>query len=903
MDISLGEYPDEPSINFKEEIHRKRPSYTNFIEQKLSKKLVDPYSAFQPFNESSRAFYPFIKKLKDEVLKPDDVILDTWCRTGWSTFFLAAMFPEQEVISIWEGDKDVLGYQGFDYWFSPERKPSNARIIFTNINKKLPLKSRSIKLVYGLDTLHRYDQSTLVPELFRVVKTDGVVVFPHIHLTNSSPDPFFERGEKQLHGTDYERYFKSFLMDKEMEAYVNSEPRMFALDKPEILKNDPNTKDYNAIIAAIPKKLGGFELEPYQLEFQNILNQFILTNPYLDINLNNGIVKLDKDYLNGVVGEMLDRHPIYHKKIKSAHNFQLSDIQTKILYLANHNYSNKEIVELIKIEEDEFVSEILELASIEIIHVLPLSRDAKNLQAFHSAKKTTNIEEHTLQNLRSNADPRWNSHVIINDIDESELSRNDTIYLINQIQGRLAAAGMKAGDNIAISSKPHFEALLVFWAAVEIGVEVCILNTELPSKAKCELLEELMPILIYVDSNTYLELSNQFVDNVIFFDDERFDGKKSDSFSHWMEGETSESEISNYQVSSDSNAAILYTSGTTGKPKGIRLSHGALYRSGQLFSEIYGWTHEDRLIMVTELDSMSGLRNVAVATQFSGTTVVVTDFNENNQVFSIIEAIRKNKVTLLSATPALINQLVQLGEKIRGDLKSLRQVICTGGKLTKKLASDFEKCYGLRIYNYYGLTETTGLCIGEYPGTAYSEYGSIGVSIDSATQIVDDNDQILDFDEVGRLRIFNDRLMTGYFNDQDQSNLQIKNGWLYTGDLATQDKNGFFFLKAREREIVKDPTGNITYLSEVEDCILSHEEVEDVVVCPIDHHEIEQLVAFIILKSDHNSDLKDNLRVHVSNQLGKWKSPMFMEFIAKFPVNSRGKIDKKALVGKLQAAN
>ncbi|MEP2772002.1 MAG: AMP-binding protein [Fulvivirga sp.] len=899
-------YSQDPFSNYHRlsvKIQDKKESYKEFINQKIAKELIDPYSAFQPFNESSRSFYPFIVEIKEKILKPGDIILDTWCRTGWTAYFLSALFPEQKILSVWEGNKDVLGYQGFDYWLSPERRPDNLEVIFTDLNYQLPLKDDVVKLVYGLDTLHRYDQVSLIYELLRVTSSDGVILWPHVHLTNNDPVPFFERGEKQLHGLDYAHYLDKILSAKERVGFVVSEPEMFKISKETKLKSTPNTEDYNALIGILPKTLRDFTLMPYAFEVEEPSRLFIMANPYLKIDLNQAKVSVDRNYLNGAVGKMMDRHPIYDRKMGAADGFQLTENQTKALYLSTHNYSFAEIANLLSIDNEVLMSELKDLVEKEIVHILPLSISAMNLQAFHSAKcPVEDTSNHTLSQLRLLSDSYFKDQpILINTLDSSELQKEDVNYLIQKIQSRFLKSGTSNGDKIIITSKPHFEAVLIFWAASEMGIEVCILSSEMPAKVKHQLIKELNPKMVFTDEVIYGELKGLLSEyRLITFDEEAFSYSEEDLFSSWLE--EGEQPILNEVVrpTPESIAAILFTSGTTGLPKGIRLSHGALYRSGALLSQTYQWCAGDRLLMVAELDSMSGLRNTCIATQFKGTTLVVPNFTDDPHIFSLVESIKQQQITILTATPALIKQFIQLGKRIKSDISTLRQVICTGGNLTKDTINEFKNIFEIKVINYYGLTETTGLCIGELENDLNNVTGSIGKSIDSVAQVVDNDLKLLAPGEVGRLRVFNDRLMSGYLKPDDCSNLSIKNGWLYTGDWAVQDEDGNFFLKGRERDIIKNQAGNIVYLSEVEQCLATHSKVKDAAICSEQNESGEYLSAFVIPNDDFaqetNELLKSELKQFVSNELGASKVPVEIFFTHRFISNSRGKIDKKALL-------
>ena len=112
------------------ELHKEKFSdqvqYQRFLEEKAQRGTSDLYAAFQPFNESTRALYPLLELLR-EVLQPGDLILDTWCRTGWSGELLAGLFPQQRIIPLWEGDSNVLGHRGFSHWIGEGRRAAEAK--------------------------------------------------------------------------------------------------------------------------------------------------------------------------------------------------------------------------------------------------------------------------------------------------------------------------------------------------------------------------------------------------------------------------------------------------------------------------------------------------------------------------------------------------------------------------------------------------------------------------------------------------------------------------------------------------------------------------------------------------------------------------------------------------------
>lgn len=150
--------------------------YEEFIRRKNRRPLIDAYSSFQPFNEVIRAFFPFIGLLKRQ-LKPGDVILNLWGRSGWATSLLAGLFARQQILTTWEVGRDVLGRKGYGFWFSGPESPGNVQILFHDLRQPLPLPDGSVAVVIGMDVLHRHDLSDFVGELLRVVRADGGCCF------------------------------------------------------------------------------------------------------------------------------------------------------------------------------------------------------------------------------------------------------------------------------------------------------------------------------------------------------------------------------------------------------------------------------------------------------------------------------------------------------------------------------------------------------------------------------------------------------------------------------------------------------------------------------------------------------------------------------------------------------
>jgi DNA-binding CsgD family transcriptional regulator len=357
-------------------------SYQDYCDTKQQRSVMEVYAAFQPFNESCRAIYPFIDYLQQQ-LKPGDLILDTWARTGWSSFLLAALFPEQRVVAIWEGDNSVLGYTGYSYWFSAERRPSNLTVIFLASHQDLPFPDNSAALIHGHDIVHRRPMPHYLQDVIRVGREDGTILLPHIHLSNSEPDPYFKRGGQYRHSRDYYAYLKQCLSNDKREVRLLSEPALFEQSRPLQLTNTAEFEDYNGMIVIANSELLNGELtENFLLQVDK--NTHAVTNPLLLVCPLTGLVLFNEQGLGNQLDYLLQRHPVYKHRLERVLSFNVSTLQRQILQLCDQHKSVAAIAYELQMSEEQVQSHLLELSQHELIAVLPVTQAALDLQRFHS---------------------------------------------------------------------------------------------------------------------------------------------------------------------------------------------------------------------------------------------------------------------------------------------------------------------------------------------------------------------------------------------------------------------------------------------------------------------------------------------------------------------------------------
>lgn len=887
----------ENNYNAIKKIIQETKRYELFLKQKGRRPNYDVYACFQPFNEAVKALYPFLKKLQQEV-KKGDVILNMWDRSGWLTTLLSGLFPAQHIITTWEGNKDILGYKGFSFWMKENK---NVTILFCDLNAPLPIKDKSIAFSVGLDAFHRFNQHLLINELMRVVKDDGAIIFPHVHLSNSEPEPFFERGGKQRHGKEYDEAFQLLTANTNWKGFVFSEPALFSANDIDCAASipvisNPNTSDYNAMLALLPKAWENEMLSAFTLkDISTIGDSYILVNSLLQIDLHKQQVSIDFNHMNGAAGSLLKRHPVYLERIKDLEDYHITELAAKTIYLANKGFSINEICGGLHIDTDTIIAELTMLETAGLVQVLPISYDGFRLQNHLISQQyiIPKYKQH-LQALWKNSVALFADNIaLVSLMDGSEFTYQDCDDIIKTILLTLKKSNIKKGDKIIICSKSHSEAILLFWACMQAGIVVVPIGMHLSAAAFTFIVAQTNPVLCFTNQSVLAENKYSFgnITTILFDEAVMEENDNGLYFSNWLTEE--EFSYKEATISHTNEAVILFTSGSTGIPKGVQLSHGNLYRSGRLITETFCWEAEDRFLAFGGLDSMSGLRNATIAPAHVGASVVIPTEGSGNNLFTIVEDVAQNKVTILGCNPAMLHQLVKHRDKIGSQLQSVKTLICTGNKLSNTLRADFKNAYNLPILNYYGLTETTGICISQSMGDVQIDLDTIGKPIDCIAQIVNEQGAIVPAGEEGELRIFSENLMQGYFKDDIQTALVLRDGWFYTLDLARYTRDGNIELVGRKRDIVKTATEELVYLPVVQQFINSLSFVEDCYVCSFQKENTEKIAAFIVLKKDVDSveqAIKLEIKNAIAKNLGENKVPNKITFLPALPYSENGKL-------------
>lgn len=345
---------------------------------------------------------------------------------------------------------------------------------------------------------------------------------------------------------------------------------------------------------------------------------------------------------------------------------------------------------------------------------------------------------------------------------------------------------------------------------------------------------------------------------------------------------------------SEKCAEIIFTSGSTGKPKGVMISHKNLIANTSSIVEYLQLTEDDRMLVVLPFYYCYGLSLLHTHLRAGGSIV----FN-NSFIFlgGVLKALLDYKCTGFAGVPSHFQILLRKSDSFKQTrFPDLKYVTQAGGKLAPIFIDEFREAHPeTRFVVMYGQTEATARLSWLPPEVYDQRKGSMGRGIPGVElRVVNENGELIRPGETGEVIARGDNIMMGYFADEEGTKNAIRNGWLYTGDLGTVDEDGYIYLTARSKEIIK-VRGKRISPKEIEAVILALPEVIDCTIEGVeDEIEGEMLKATVTVRRDSIGTLtKDRLIQHCSQHLALFKVPQVYEFRDDLTISPTGKKIKK----------
>jgi long-chain acyl-CoA synthetase len=340
----------------------------------------------------------------------------------------------------------------------------------------------------------------------------------------------------------------------------------------------------------------------------------------------------------------------------------------------------------------------------------------------------------------------------------------------------------------------------------------------------------------------------------------------------------------------DEVAIILYTSGTTGKPKGAMLTHKNLYSNASDVGDYLKMSEQDRVITTLPMFHVFCLTVALNAPLLTGATLLIAPKFSPKDIF---ELAKEYEATVFAGVPTMYNFIYQYPEGNPEDLKSLRLCISGGASLPVALLTNFEKKFNVRVSEGYGLSEASPVtCFN--PLDRPRKAGSIGTSIlHVENKIVNELGEEVPVGEVGELIVQGPNVMKGYYKMPEETEATIREGWLYTGDLARMDEEGYFYIVDRKKDLIIVGGYNV-YPREVEEVLYNHPEVVEAAVLGVPDSNLGEAVkCYVVTKNPAVTET--DLLEYCQEHLAKYKVPSSIDFLEELPKNTTGKILRRAL--------
>ncbi len=351
------------------------------------------------------------------------------------------------------------------------------------------------------------------------------------------------------------------------------------------------------------------------------------------------------------------------------------------------------------------------------------------------------------------------------------------------------------------------------------------------------------------------------------------------------------------QTRADDSAVILYTSGTTGQPKGAELSHANMLVNAMVCQDLLGSRVGDvQLIVLPLYHSMAQTVIMNSGLYAGASSVLMTRFEPQ----AVLETLLKEKVTIFGGVPtmywAILNSLTASGFDPSGIKQTLRVCGSGGASLPEQIKLRFESLFETQILEGYGLSETSPAVCFTHRDQTWKK-NSLGTPVWGVeVKIVDDQDRELPCGQAGELVVRGHNVMKGYYGQPQASAEALRHGWFHTGDIGRMDQDGYFYLLDRKKDMILRGGQNI-YPREVEEALMAHPAIALAAVIGVPDEEYgEQVKAFVVLKPGALLSVGEIVEWSQAN-MASYQAPRQVEIRPALPVNATGKVNKKELRG------
>lgn len=482
---------------------------------------------------------------------------------------------------------------------------------------------------------------------------------------------------------------------------------------------------------------------------------------------------------------------------------------------------------------------------------------------------------------------------------------NEMSQRVNQLSHGLHSLGVQKQEHIAYLAPNTIEMYEGFYGIFQVGGVMVSLNTRLSPNEYLFILNHSESKVLFVDGELLHQIE-PIIDQLETVEKIIVHGATEDkgdllAYSSWLAVQSTEA-FERPKLSEDAVATLLYTSGTTGNPKGVMLTHRNNYLHAITTGHHLRVNDKDTLIHILPMFHVNGWGSPFYYTANGATQIMQKDNNPSQ----ILQRMEKYGVTVMHMAPVVLGGLIDEFPNTKPTLAQDVRIVIAGSAPPQAFIKKVEEDIGWEFFQVYGMTETAPLSLASYVSSedldvtgddyyqmkAKAGYEMIGTSV----RVVDENGEDVKNDgtEVGEVIVRGHGVMKGYWKNEEETNRTIINGWLYTGDVGTIDARNRVAIVDRKKDIIISGGENIASI-EVEGVYHEHSAVREVAIVAVPHEKWGESPHACIVLREGMTATEEELIAFARERISHFKCPKGITFLDELPKNASGKILKVRL--------